>query len=234
VLVGADPADDVALVKIKGASGLPTVQLGDSDAAKVGDDVVAIGNALALAGGPTVTEGIVSAKDRTLAGQGSDLAGLIQTDAAINPGNSGGPLVNSSGQVIGMNTAVIEDAGSNGAVAQNIGFAIGINRIKPLIENIRSGKSTTTPTAGNGFLGVSTQTSDQGAVVVDVSAGSPADTAGLQQGDLITKVDGTSVSSSDQLVTAIRGHKAGDRVKLTIERGGATSTVSVTLGARTS
>src|SRR5207249_4174608 len=167
-------------------------------------------------------------------GQGSDLTGLIQTDAAINPGNSGGPLVNSSGQVIGINTAVIEDAGNDGAVAQNIGFAIGIDRVKPLIDDIRSGKSTTTATAGSAFLGVSTQTTDQGAVVVDVSAGSPADSAGVEQGDVITKVDGTAVSSSDQLVTAIRGHKAGDKVKLTINRDGATSTLSVTLGARTS
>jgi putative serine protease PepD len=143
VLVGANQAADVALLQMQGVSGLPTVELGDSDAAQVGDDVVAIGNALALAGGPSVTEGIVSAKDRTLSGNGSTLSGLIQTDAAINPGNSGGPLVNSTGQVIGMNTAVIEDAGSDGAVAQNMGFAIGINRIKPLIDQIRAGAGQT-------------------------------------------------------------------------------------------
>jgi S1-C subfamily serine protease len=235
VLIGTDAADDVALIKIQGVSGLPTVTLGDSDKALVGDDVVAIGNALALAGGPSVTEGIVSAKDRSLSGGTENLTGLIQTDAAINPGNSGGPLVNSSGEVIGMNTAVIEDAGSNGATAQNIGFAIGINRIKPIVESLRSGKSApATAAAGTGFLGVSTETTSNGVVVAAVTAGSPAENAGLQEGDVITKIDSTSVTTADQLVAAVQGHKAGDKISLTINRGGASGTVSVTLGARTS
>jgi putative serine protease PepD len=246
-LIGTDAADDVALVKIQGVSGLPTVQLGDSAALQVGDDVVAIGNALALAGGPTVTEGIVSAKDRSLSGGSEDLSGLIQTDAAINPGNSGGPLVNSSGQVIGMNTAVIQSAGSNGEAAQNIGFAIAIDRIKPIVENLRSGKSTSaTQAAGSGFLGVSTASVDattqqqfglnvnQGAIVGAVTPGSPADSAGVQQGDVITKIDGTTVTTADQLSTIVHGHKAGDKVKLTISRGGDTTTVTVTLGTRPS
>ena len=120
------------------------MQLGDSDSMQVGDDVVAIGNALALAGGPTVTEGIISSVDRNLDAQSDvdgrteNLCGLLQTQAPINPGNSGGPLVNSQGQVIGMNTAVAESSAGN-APAQNIGFAIAIDTIKPLLPLLRSG-----------------------------------------------------------------------------------------------
>jgi S1-C subfamily serine protease len=143
-VIGTDPAQDLALVQIEGQHGLPTVQLGDSNAAQVGDDVVAIGNALALAGGPTVTEGIVSSVDRNLVAQSDidgkteNLSGLLQTDAPINPGNSGGPLVNSKGEVIGMNTAVAESSAGN-APAQNIGFAIAIDTIKPLLPLLRAG-----------------------------------------------------------------------------------------------
>ena len=133
-LVGAEPDADLALLKIRDAEGLPTAQLGSSSAAKVGDDVVAIGNALALPGGPTVTEGIISAKDRTLTEAGLD--GLIQTDAAINRGNSGGPLVNAAGEVIGINTAVIRGGGS---AAEGIGLAIAIDTAKPIIEALRAG-----------------------------------------------------------------------------------------------
>src|SRR5207237_3961378 len=109
-LLGSDPTADVAVLKIQGVSNLPTVRLGRSAAARVGDDVVAIGNALALPGGPTVTEGIVSALDRTIDSSSESLEHLIQTDAAINPGNSGGPLVNSAGEVVGINTAISSDA----------------------------------------------------------------------------------------------------------------------------
>src|SRR5438046_2018321 len=129
-LVGTDPVADLALIKIRDVRDLPTVDLGRSSALRVGDSVVAIGNALALPGGPTVTEGIVSALDRTIGTRSDRLEHLIQTDAAINPGNSGGPLVNADGQVIGINTAVLQQTGSD-AVAQNIGFAIAIDTIKP-------------------------------------------------------------------------------------------------------
>src|SRR5437762_3158962 len=125
----ANLGPDVALVKIRDASNLPTVTLGDSDKIQVGDDVVAIGNALDLAGSPTVTKGIVSATDRSLPDAGTSDT-YVQTDAAINPGNSGGPLVTGDGTVIGMNTLVIQDAGNNEA-AQNLGFAIAVNEIKP-------------------------------------------------------------------------------------------------------
>ncbi len=143
-VIGTDPSQDLALIQIEGQHGLPTVELGDSNRALVGDNVLAIGNALALSGGPTVTEGIVSSTDRSLAatsdltGKLENLSGLIQTDAAINSGNSGGPLVNSDGQVIGMNTAVAESTQGN-APAQNIGFAIAIDTIKPLLGRLRTG-----------------------------------------------------------------------------------------------
>ena len=140
-VIGTDPEKDIALVQVEGAGdSLPTVQFGNSDAAKQGDGVLAIGNALALAGGPTVTEGIVSALNRSLTattdeGTTENLTGLIQTDAPINPGNSGGPLVNSSGQVVAMNTAVATSSQGN-APAQNVGFAIAVDEIRTVVNQI--------------------------------------------------------------------------------------------------
>ena len=127
--VGADEDRDVAVLKVDGVTGLPTVVLGSTKSMQVGDPVVAVGNALALTGSPTVTTGIVSALDRTISSEGGAMRHLVQTDAAINPGNSGGPLVDSGGRVVGMNTAV---AGN----AQNIGFAVSIDEIKPYLTNI--------------------------------------------------------------------------------------------------
>jgi len=144
-VIGTDPGRDIALIQIEGMTGgLPTVTLGNSSMAVQGDGVIAIGNALALAGGPTVTEGIVSAENRSLTTQNESgalvehLTGLIQTDAPINPGNSGGPLVDSRGDVIAMNTAVATSSAGN-APAQNVGFAIATNSIRPVIASIMLG-----------------------------------------------------------------------------------------------
>jgi S1-C subfamily serine protease len=247
-LVDTDPTNDVALLQINGQSNLPTVTYGNSDNVQVGDGVVAIGNALGLsAGTPTVTQGIISAKGRSV--QASDSSGnavesltnMFQTDAAINPGNSGGPLVDSSGQVIGMNTAVASSADGI-SQAQNIGFAIPSNKIEKLLPALRSKSINSRSPSGTGFLGVSLETltpqlrseynfvPTQGAVVTQVQSASPADTAGLQQGDVITSFQGKPVTSADQLATAIQADKPGQTVRIGLYRGQSQITVTATLG----
>ncbi len=232
LLVGSSTDNDVALIRVQGVTGLRAAQLGSSAALEVGDSVVAVGNALALDGGPTVTAGIISALGRDISDQDVSLEGLIQTDAAINPGNSGGPLVNAAGQVVGMNTAIIQNS-------NNIGFAIAIDRIKPLIDDIKSGTGQFAPKT---FLGVSTQTVDAdvqtayglsvnaGAIVVGVQTGSPAENAGLEAGDVIVKFDGAAVISSEQLQKTVRGKKPQDQVVIEWKRGNQTRTATVVLG----
>ncbi len=237
-LVGSLPDDDVALIRITDPPTLVPAVLGDSTDLKVGDPVVAIGNALNLGGSPSVTEGIVSAKDRDIQTKEGYLTNLIQTDAAINPGNSGGPLLNAAGQVVGVNTAIIDNA-------QNIGFAIAIDAVKPQIDELENGKGTVTPQSG--FLGVSTQsladvtdtvlqkyhvTASSGAFMSDVVAGSAAAAAGLQPGDVITAIDGKPVTAAADVGTALRGKNAGDSVIITYEREGQTATATATLKTR--
>jgi serine protease Do len=231
-VVGRDRANDVAVVKCRNTADFVPAALGKSSEMKVGEPVVAIGNALGLEGNPTVTTGILSATKRTLEGDGERLTGLLQTDAAINPGNSGGPLVNARGQVVGMNTAIYQNT-------NNIGFAIPIDAIVPIIEKIRSGEIGKPKT----FLGVTTQTmdsdiqkqyslgTDKGAIVVDVTLGSPAQNAGLQRGDIITKFDGVSITDNKQLGEQVRKHKAGDIVDMTYLRGSQSISTKVTLGS---
>jgi putative serine protease PepD len=228
-VVGTDPANDLALLKIAGVSGLPAATLGNSGDVRVGDDVVAIGNALALRGGPTVTRGIVSALDRSLETQDSTMTGLIQTDASISSGNSGGPLVDATGKVIGINSAVASSGA--GTAAENIGFAIAIDNARPVIDRLRNH----TPAAAAGFLGVrSTDPADgsRGATVVSVDDGSAAAKAGIQAGDLITAIDGKSVDGAAALGAAVRAHTPGTPVKITFVRGSTTRTVTADLGTR--
>jgi S1-C subfamily serine protease len=219
-VLGADAVHDVALLKVDAVSALPTVTFSTTPP-QVGDPVVAIGNALALNGSPTVTTGIVSALDRQIDTASESLSHLIQTDAPINPGDSGGPLLNASGQVIGMNTAI---AGN----AQNIGFAIPVSQIQPLLAQLAQGGGSA---AGRAYLGVSLADASPGAVVTAVVAGSPADSAGLRPGDVVTSVDGTAVQDAAGLVSVIRSHRPGDRLSLTVRRGSSTRTVRVTLGS---
>jgi S1-C subfamily serine protease len=243
-VVGADPSDDVALLQIQGTSGsLPTVTFGKSGKVKVGDGVVAIGNALGLEGGPSVTAGIISAEDRGLTAQDPStqqqitLTNMLQTDAAINPGNSGGPLVNSSGQVIGMNSDEATNAGDT--TAQNIGFAIPSDKITSLLPLLRKGGTVTPARAYLGIQGgdVTPQfqaefnlVPSQGALVEQVVSGTPAHSAGIQPGDVITSLDGNPINSWDDLTIALRSHQPGDRVGLGIYRGSSQLTITVTLG----
>jgi putative serine protease PepD len=237
-LVGASPDDDLAVVKVAGVSDLVPAELGSSDDLRVGDEVIAIGNALNLGGEPTVTRGIVSAKDRDLEAQGVQLQGLIQTDAAINPGNSGGPLVNAAGQVVGMNTAIVADA-------QNLGFSIAIDRAKPIIQDLEDGKGTVTP--DQAFLGVSSTDvdgltdavrqrfgvdGDTGAFVTEVVPGSAADTGGLEVGDVIVEIDGREVAASSDVRDAVIAHEPGDEVDLKVLRDGEERTFTIELGRR--
>jgi S1-C subfamily serine protease len=237
-LVGSFPDDDIALIRLAEPSGVTPAVLGSSADIVVGDPVVAIGNALNLGGPPSVTEGIVSAKDRNIQTADGTLRNLIQTDAAINPGNSGGPLLNAHGQVVGINTAIIDDA-------QNIGFAISIDLLKPLIEDLKEGRGDITPDSA--FLGVSSQslgdvtdealerygvTASDGAFVSDVVPGSGAAEAGLQPGDVIVGIDGQDVTSNTDVGSIIRDRKAGEMITIEIERQGEPQTLTATLKSR--
>jgi S1-C subfamily serine protease len=252
-VLGTDPSVDVALVQIDHASDLPTVTLGDSSQTRVGDSVLAIGNALALAGGPSVTEGIVSAENRSLSaqndsGQTENLTGLLQTDAAINPGNSGGPLVDSQAQVVGMNTAVASSSSGN-APTQNIGFAITVDSVKPLLAQLRKGgtggaggSAPPVVPANSAYIGVTVGpitpavqqqdhlTPSTGALILSIQPGSPAVKAALQANDVIVSLNGTAITGPDDLHSAIHPLKPGDQVALGIYRGSTKMIVNVTLG----
>ncbi len=244
-LIGTNPIDDVALIRIDNVSGLKPVTFGNSNDLVVGDAVVAIGNALGLAAGtPTVTSGIVSALGRTVTA-GSEtssetLNNMIQTDAAINPGNSGGPLLDSSGDVIGMNTAV---AGTlpDGTSAQNIGFAIPDATIEALLKQLEAGESVVNHGA---FIGVEITsmtpslqqeygfTVSTGAVVMSVISGTGAAAAGVQQGDIIIGINKTSIGSAQDVGSVISALRPGDVITLHIVRGKRHITISVTLGTQ--
>jgi putative serine protease PepD len=236
-LVGASTADDLALLQADRA-GLTPAALGSSANLLVGDPVVAIGNALNLGGDPSVTSGIVSAKDREISDGTISLRNLIQTDAAINPGNSGGPLVNANGEVVGINTAIIQGA-------QNIGFSIAIDSVQSLIEELKAGGGDLT--ADTAVLGVSTIdasspdldqatkdqygiTADAGAVVVAVDPAGGAGAAGMQEGDVVVEFEGDAISTASDLTSAVRSRAPGDEVSVVIERRGERRTLAVTLG----
>jgi putative serine protease PepD len=228
-VVGKNATSDLAVIRVDG-SGLPTIRLGDSDQVQVGDDVVAIGNALALQGGLTVTRGIISGLHRQVGTtSGEALEDVIQTDAAINPGNSGGPLVDAQGRVIGINTAIADPSS-----AQNVGFAIPISNAKTIIDQLRQGKQPA-------FLGVNTENVptakadghavavNSGAYVVKVSADTPAAKAGIRAGDVIVALDSKPVESAAELGGIVRQYKPGDSVDITLDRGGRKVSVTATL-----
>jgi S1-C subfamily serine protease len=242
-LVGTNPVDDVALIRINNVSNLPTVTFGNSNKLEAGDSVVAIGNALGLAAGtPTVTSGIVSALGRTVTA-GTDtssetLNNMIQTDAAINPGNSGGPLLDSAGDVIGMNTAVAGTL-SDGENTQNIGFAIPVATIQSLLSTLMAGESVVTHGA---FIGVEIEsmtpslqsqygfTVSSGAVVMSVISGTGAAAAGVEQGDIIVGINSTTIDSAQDVSSVISSLHPGQRIALHIVRGTKHIVLEVTLG----
>jgi putative serine protease PepD len=233
-VVGADPTSDIAVIRVQGVNGLTPISLGSSSDLKVGQPVVAIGSPLGLSG--TVTTGIVSALNRPVSttgesGNQSTVLDAIQTDAAINPGNSGGALVNMSGQLVGVNSA-IATLGADSPDAQSgsigLGFAIPVDQAKRIADELIS-----TGKASHASLGVQV-TSDKGtpgAKVVDVIQGGAAASAGVPKNVVVTKVDDRPINSADALVAAVRSKAPGDKVTLTFsDPGGGTRTVQVTLG----
>jgi serine protease Do len=229
-----DPSNDLAILKIDPPTGgLPTVVLGDSSKIKVGQLAIAIGTALGEFRS-TVTTGVVSGVGRgitagdPLAGEAETLDNVIQTSAAINPGNSGGPLLNSSGQVVGINVAVSQQG-------QNIGFALPVNVVKDALNNFNATGQFNRP-----YLGVryKTITKDvallnevpEGAYIMDVVSGSPADKSGVKTQDIITKIDGTRLSGGNELSTVVGKKAVGDTTSLTVYRGNKEQTIKVTLG----
>ncbi|QBJ98799.1 PDZ domain-containing protein [Rhodococcus sp. ABRD24] len=228
-LVGTDPTSDIAVIKVSGKSDLTPVELGSSENVQVGQQVVAIGSPLGLAG--TVTSGIVSALDRPVSTSGemgnqNTVIDALQTDAAINPGNSGGALVDMDGQLIGINTAIATAGGQGGSIG--LGFAIPVDQARRIADElVKTGKAT------QAIIGVqvSAKESTGGAAVVDVTAGGPADKAGIPKGAVVTKVEDRVISSGDALIAAIRSHAPGDQVAVTYQdTAGNSKTVDVQLG----
>ncbi len=227
-LVGSDPGYDLAVVKVD-RTGLSTLELGSSEAVRVGDTAIAVGSPLGLQG--TVTSGIVSALNRPVtAGDANNTSFInaIQTDAAINPGNSGGPLVDAAGQVIGVNSAIATMGMGGAAGSIGLGFAIPIDTAKRIAEEIMTTGSSSTPIIG---VQLDTTYNGDGALIADVNPGSPAEQAGLQDGDLITAINGTVIGESTDLIVAIRDNAPGDTVTLTVLRNGQTADYPVTLVA---
>ncbi|MEG8280731.1 trypsin-like peptidase domain-containing protein [Streptomyces sp. AHA2] len=245
-VVGRDSGYDLAVVKVKGVRGLTPLPLGNSDNVRVGDPVVAIGAPFDLAG--TVTSGIISATQRPITaggekGDGSDVSYVdaLQTDAPINPGNSGGPLLDAQARVIGINSAIRSagsgsgpDSGRSGSIG--LGFAIPINQGKRVAEELINTGRATHPVigitldmdySGDGAR-VATEGGEGGAPVTE---GGPGAEAGIKAGDVITEVDGQRVHSGEELIVKTRAHRPGDRLELTLERGGKERTVSLVLGS---
>jgi putative serine protease PepD len=228
-LVGRSPAYDLAVVQVAGLDA-PSVQFGRSDQAVVGQDVVAIGSPLGLAG--TVTSGIISAKNRPVTtgddtGQASSFISALQTDAAINPGNSGGPLVDMNARVIGVNSAIatVPGAGEGQSGSIGLGFAIPIDQARRTAQQLIANGKASYP-----VIGASVDMSFEGGGRVSaVTVNSPAARAGLRVGDVITSINNEPVDSAEVLIVAIRTHQPGEAVRLSFERGGRSRTVTVTL-----
>lgn len=231
-VLAADDGNDLALIKIQ-ATGLIAATFAKPGSVRIGDTVIAIGYALALDGGPTVTSGIISALKRTIETESGALNSLIQTDAAISSGNSGGPLVNLKGEVVGINTAVAR--GDSESAANNIGFSISVEEVLVVIEQLRA--QANGAKRQEGFLGVGLtgrEDGGQGAIITNVQADSPADLAGILIDDIVLSVDGEPIDGQLGLVASIRDAIPGQVVKIEVSRAGKRMTFEVTLIARSS
>jgi S1-C subfamily serine protease len=240
-VVGTNPSADIAVLQMQDASGLEVAKLGDSSKLRIGDAVTAVGNAGGIGGAPSVSNGTVTALDQTITasdgpgGEAEQLAGLIQMNASLQPGDSGGPLYNSANEVVGMNTAgsARRRFPSSGGQGGSENFAIPINTAVSVAKQIESGTPSDTITIGTpGFLGVELAADDTsaGATIGAVVRGTPAEKAGLQEGDVITAVDGHAVDNAETLGTVLRDHHGGDTVTVAwTDASGADHTASVTL-----
>ena len=228
-IIGRDTITDLAVIKID-ADNLPMLSFADTGKVRIGDPVVAIGNALGLEGTPTVTVGVLSSLDRRIrTTSGLPLQGLLQTDASINPGNSGGPLLNMAGEIVGINTALDSDI-------PGIGYAIGMDTILPVVDLL-----LTKGKVARGFLGVTLATVtpslvrrfglgvDEGVLIVDVLHGTPADEAGLRSLDVVTIFDGTPVITHNEFIQLIRNRTIDQELNMTYVREGQEYTISVVL-----
>ena len=229
-VLSSDPGNDLALLKID-ATNLKPATFAQPGTIRIGDQVIAIGYALALDGGPSVTSGIISALKRTIITESGALNGLIQTDAAISSGNSGGPLVNLRGEVVGINTAVARSDVNQAAT--NIGFSISVDEIVPVLEQLRSQASGVARQEGFLGVGLAARTDGgQGAIITSVQPDSPASLAGIQEDDIVLSVDGEPIEGQAGLVAAIRDAAPGQTVEIEILRGVNRLTVKATLVAR--
>jgi putative serine protease PepD len=238
--VGTDARTDLAVVKTSGLSNLKAATFGSSAKVQVGDTVLAIGSPLGLEG--SVTAGIISAKDRTIQSGGEEdqqspfggqeqqqqgattsMSGLLQTDAPINPGNSGGALVNTNGEVIGINSAIATQGGSSGNIG--LGFAIPSDKARQVADDLMAGKKVSHPALGVGVA----EAENGGALVSQVTPNSAAAKAGLQQGDVITSADGKTINDANDLIAAVQGSAVGQKMTLDFTRAGAKKQVTVTL-----
>jgi putative serine protease PepD len=226
-LVGSDQSTDIAVIKVSGDSSLlHPLTFGSSSSLQVGDEVAAIGSPFGLP--ESMTSGIVSAVNRTITAPNKfSISGAIQTDAAINHGNSGGPLLNMSGQVIGVNAQIESDSGGN----DGVGFAIPSDAVKSVANTLIAGQ-----TVQHAYLGVQVgdSSSGTGAQVTTVKADTPASKAGIKAGDVITAINGATVANADDLTAKINAHKPNQKVTLTVTRSGKSLSIDLTLGVRPS
>ena len=228
-LVGTDPSTDTAVIKVSVASSkLTPLELADSSTVAPGEGVVAIGSPFGYS--ESITAGIVSAVNRDItAPNGYSISNTIQTDAAINHGNSGGPLIDSSGKVVGTNVQIAVDSQNGGSANAGVGFAVPSNTVKSVADALIAGK-----VVEHAYLGVTVgdSQSGSGATIGTVRAGGPAAAAGLKSGDVITAIDDTPIIDANALTAAVGSHSPGDKLKITVTRGGSTLTITATLGTR--